>query len=365
MKHLSNRSVFMICATIVAVFVMIVLSLLGGNIYNWLFGNPCCEDDRYCYYTDCVGGNIYYHRGLASIGYVFDGPTDKKLIKNVWSIDEPAGNDTLVCFYNGRKYGYFGKYSGKIVAEPIYDHAWAFSDGRAFVDDGTSVKLVDAALNVIADTKLTYEEGLEFEGFQNGLCVVGYSKCDSKYGLMDPSGNLVLPMEYSRIVRSDYCDLWVLRKGDESCVVNQHLEQVLPYLSGYIYVGEETIDVTMKKDHTKRKYTWQGELIHDFYITNFRTLEYEEDEFLYQVKTHDEYGREYSVPVTEAYRPKKVARLRAYVAGDGYEGLMTADGHVVTMPLYWNIEALDHDLYLCSTKDDDKVIVNGKGEIVR
>ena len=28
------------------------------------------------------------------------------------------------------------------------------------------------------------------------------------------------------------------------------------------------------------------------------------------------------------------ARLRAYVAGDCYEGLMTADGHRVTMPLY-------------------------------
>ena len=42
-----------------------------------------------------------------------------------------------------------------------------------------------------------------------------------------------------------------------------------------------------------------------------------------------------------------------------------ADGHKVTMPLYWEIEALDHDLYLCATKNGDKVIVNGKGEIVR
>ncbi len=52
------------------------------------------------------------------------------------------------------------------------------------------------------------------------------------------------------------------------------------------------------------------------------------------------------------------------MAGDGYEGLMSADGHVVTMPLYKNIEAIDHDLYLCSSKNGDKLIVNGKGEIV-
>ena len=59
------------------------------------------------------------------------------------------------------------------------------------------------------------------------------------------------------------------------------------------------------------------------------------------------------------------ARLRAYTAGDGYEGLMTADGHPVTMPLYKEITALDYDLYLCSSLNYDKVTVNGKGEIVR
>ena len=71
------------------------------------------------------------------------------------------------------------------------------------------------------------------------------------------------------------------------------------------------------------------------------------------------------MPFVESYHPKATARLRAYVAGDGYEGLMTAEGHVVTMPLYWDIEAFDYDLYLCTSTNDDKVIVNGKGEIVK
>lgn len=109
----------------------------------------------------------------------------------------------------------------------------------------------------------------------------------------------------------------------------------------------------------------EGKLINDFYITDVRTLEYEKDEILYRTQTHDEYGEEYAVPFVESYHPQATARLRAYVAGDGYEGLMTAEGHVVTMPLYWDIKALDHDLYLCTSTNDDKVIVNGKGEIVK
>jgi hypothetical protein len=57
--------------------------------------------------------------------------------------------------------------------------------------------------------------------------------------------------------------------------------------------------------------------------------------------------------------------MRAYVAGDGYEGLMNADGHVITMPLYKEISAIGYDLYLCEGSNCDKVIVNGKGEIVK
>ena len=57
--------------------------------------------------------------------------------------------------------------------------------------------------------------------------------------------------------------------------------------------------------------------------------------------------------------------MRAYVVGDGYEGLMSVDGHVVTMPLYKSIEAIGYDLYLCDVSSGDHVIVNGKGEIVK
>jgi hypothetical protein len=46
-------------------------------------------------------------------------------------------------------------------------------------------------------------------------------------------------------------------------------------------------------------------------------------------------------------------------------GLITAEGHIVTMPNYQGIEALEHDLYLCTTECGEKVIVTGKGEIVK
>ena len=44
---------------------------------------------------------------------------------------------------------------------------------------------------------------------------------------------------------------------------------------------------------------------------------------------------------------------------------MTPEGHVITMPLYEDIEAIGPDTYLCTVSDGDKVVVNGKGEVVR
>jgi len=38
---------------------------------------------------------------------------------------------------------------------------------------------------------------------------------------------------------------------------------------------------------------------------------------------------------------------------------------VVTQPLYRDIQAIAQDLYICTDAGYDKVIVNGKGEIVK
>ena len=108
-----------------------------------------------------------------------------------------------------------------------------------------------------------------------------------------------------------------------------------------------------------------GKFINDFYISSVRMSEYEKEEIIYRDNVVNKVDDELTEILEESYHPHATARLRAYVAGEGYEGLMAADGRKVTMPLYWEIEALDHDLYLCASKNGDKVIVNGKGEIVR
>ena len=51
-------------------------------------------------------------------------------------------------------------------------------------------------------------------------------------------------------------------------------------------------------------------------------------------RVNNEENADDNIPDIEAYHPIATARMRVYVAGDSYEGLMKADGHVIMMPLY-------------------------------
>ena len=174
----------------------------------------------------------------------------------------------------------------------------------------------------------------------------------------------MLSKEYSSISPTNEHEMWCVTKGKANGLLDKDLKTVIPLTECSMWVDDEMVHMTMP-DHTMRKLTLQGELINDFYVSGVRTLEYSKEEVLYRtIKTTDDEGNVVDTSI-EAYHPEVNAKMRAYVAGDGYEGLMTVDGQVITMPLYKDITAIGYDLYLCDVSNGDCVIVNGKGEIVK
>jgi hypothetical protein len=158
--------------------------------------------------------------------------------------------------------------------------------------------------------------------------------------------------------------MWRVAKGKERGLLDKDLKFVVPMTECSLWVYDEMVHMTMP-DHTMRKLTLNGELINDFYITGVRTLEYSKEEVMYRTdKTTDDEGNVVDTTI-ESYHPVANAKMKAYVAGDGYEGLMSVDGHIVTKPLYKDITAIGYDLYLCDVSNGDHVIVNGKGEIIK
>ena len=353
-------------AVVMCLIAIVCFNLVGEWAYNWYERHYGRCDNPECWAVTRIAGDIYYHDHETEKGYVFNKRTGETLIKHVAWIVEPNGEDSLVCFRQGEKRGYFSKNTGKVVIEPKYDHAWIFSEGLASVEENGYVKFIDGIGKVVLDKQLRYDPDMDGYVFHEGYCVVK-SDDGKRYGVMDRTGKMVLPMDYYFIDREADYKLWLLYKGDEMGVLDKTLKPVIPLMKAHIYICDGTIDMTMP-DHTMRKYDYDGSLINDFYISGVRMLEYEKEELYYPLPNKCRDGDDGDVFFTEElqpYHPKATARLRAYVAGDGYEGLMTADGHVVMMPRYLDIEAIGQDLYLCTSTNTDKVIVNGRGEIVR
>lgn len=354
---------FALSASVITAFVaLVIVCKFSGLIYDRYISEHHCEGVD-CFFSEYVGRNVYFHNTMDGKGYIYNSLTGEKTLKNVEWIAKPLGKDSLVCFSNGKKRGYFSKNTGEVVVEAKYNHAWVFSEGLASVEEDGVINFIDSSGKVVLDLRFPYFNGMDGYVFHDGYCIVYGDGLDA-FGLIDKTGKTTLPCLYSSISPTDEQGLWCLRKGKEMAVVDKQLQPVIPFAECDINVNFGTINVTMP-DHTIRKYNLKGELINDFYVSNICMLEYEKDEIVYRKDIVNKVDDEITEILEESYHPKATAHLRAYTAGDGYMGLITAEGHMVTMPLYHEIEAINYDLYLCTSTNYDKVIVNGKGEIVK
>ena len=341
----------------------IILAIIAySKIYSFYEKRKSQERENYCncqFVSSFIG---YIENPDERNGFLINKETGKKVLKGISWISYPHDEDTLFCFCNGSLRGYFNMNDGKVAIEPKYNRAWAFSDGVAAVEQDGRIVFIDGKDQVVIDGNIKYNPSANDYYFQGGYLVVS-NEDNGKFGLMDKSGKLVLDKEYDNIFPAYSLDFWCVRKENQSAVYDKDMNVILPFIDGVVYMTEKSIDVTMH-DHTMRKYDYLGNLIDDFCISNVAILEYETDEIMYYSATEDEDGNTYNIPIMNSYHPKATARLRAYTAGDEYKGLMTADGHIVTMPLYENIKAIGLDTYLCVVSNGEKVIVDGKGFVV-
>ena len=352
-------------AVIMAIIAAFIVYGVGSDLWDWYDDNFHNCEETWCYENHLVCGDIYFHRQEGHFkGYVYNAKTHEKLVKNVASLEEPLGNDSLVAFSDGEKYGFFSKITGKIIVAPKYECANMFSDGRACVAEDGRVKFIDGTGKVVIDTDMTFKLGYFSFVYLGGYCKV-ITNDGEYYGLMDRTGKLVLPKEYSSIENSEDHTLWSVRKDDKSAVLDKEMNYLIPPIECEYVEFDDRMIYVMMNDHTLRCYDRKGKLLNDFCIRGFALLEYETEELVTHTTKPDEESDPSYEPIIETYHRKGTARLRSYQTGAGYEGLMTAEGHAMTLPIYEDIRAIGPDTYLCTLSGDVEVVVNGKGEVVR
>ena len=158
-----GRLLHRVVGTCFALLMIMLVAAAAWGCYEGLHEQIAVDDsdmeDTYrCH--EYVSGTVSYYYDYGADGYLqtADGETT---ITGIRWIATPLGTDSLVCYSNGEKRGYFNMFTGRPVIEPRYDHAWIFSDGLAAVDDGGWIKFIDATGRVVIDPRISYVPGMD------------------------------------------------------------------------------------------------------------------------------------------------------------------------------------------------------------
>lgn len=252
--------------------------------------------------------------GKVSIKNTVTGKITIKDIKLDWTTSSP--NDSLSVYCTEGKRGYYNAYTGEVAIPAQYRRAWVFSEGLAAVQKNGMIGFVDHKGRTVIGFRFPYHGNpLNEFTFEHGHCVV--ADTTGKCGVINKQGAWIIAPEYDNI--SAYREYAIVSKAGVRMQV------------GY-----------------------DGKVVNSFVLDDIKRL-------TYTVQERYE-NREGEIE----YIDKKIdTGLFSYRVG-GRCGLMDANCHRLTEPLYGSITAVDKNMFRATLIDYySEVILNAKGAVMR
>ena len=252
--------------------------------------------------------------GKVSIKNTATGKVTIKDIKLDWTTSSP--NDSLTVYCTEGKRGYYNAYTGEIAIPAQYRRAWVFSEGLAAVQKNGMIGFVDHKGRTVIDFKFPYHGNpLSEFTFKHGHCVA--ADTTGKCGVINKQGEWIIKPEYDNV--SAY---------EEYAIVS--------------------------KAGVRMQVGYDGKVLNSFVLDDI-------DRLTYTVQERYE-NREGEIE----YLDKEIdTGLFSYRVG-GRCGLMDANCHRLTEPLYKSITAVDKNMFRATLIDYySEVILNAKGEVMK
>ena len=252
--------------------------------------------------------------GKVSIKNATTGKITIKDIKLDWT--QRSRNDSLSVFCSENKRGYYNMYTGEIAIPAQYRRAWVFEEGLAAVQKNGNIGFINHQGETVIEFKYPYHGNpLSNFIFEEGHCVV--ADTTGRCGVIDRAGKWLIGPEYDNI--SAYKEYAIVTKAG----------------------------VTMQMGY-------DGHIMNSFVLDNIKELTYKEKERYENREGELEY-------VENAVK----TGLFAYCVGGRY-GLMDANCHRLTEPLYKSITAVNKNMYRATLLDHySEVILNAKGDVMK
>lgn len=333
-----------VCGVItVCVVIFTGIMVYQYNYYHTRELNRYGDSERISYY-------FKFFKPYGKKGVIQHIRSGKVTVKDIDWIALCEDTDSLFVFARNGKRGYINRYTGQVAIPEQYLSAWNFSSGIAAVADGDSVMFINSKGKRVHNKKFYRHPDNRGYMYHGNFCAMTAS--DGRMGLIDREGKWGLAPKYE-LVESAPRNFWIVQKTAENgglyYAYNDSAKQVTK--TGYpnLDISEELGIVVTLPNHLQVSYGFDGTRSNQFLCREVEKMYIEKNE-------RDEEGN----PLTEE------TTLMRYRMSDGYEGLCTVDGTIVTEPLYWEVLPISKDTYHCKYKDADAgVIINSKGEIVK
>lgn len=292
-----------------------------------------------------ISDNISYFKSYNKKGEIRDKKTGKVLIKNIDWICISEDSDSLAVYVTKNKRGFFNIYTGKVEIPAVYDHAWLYAEGVAAVMKDSSLMFIDRKGEKAFDQEFIMHTGLYDFQFEHGFCML-HDPRNLNVGLINHQGEWVIEPEYNAIEYDD--GYWIVTNNDNVYgLYDKDMQMLMPFEYDNIRIGAEGIYAVVNRG-TQMLYAFDGKtVLNPLLIKNVDPLYYETE------NTDNDYGYTMEHATLRYYSSYKRSELK---------GLISAEGKIVTYPLYQDIEAIGKDLYLCTPQG---VILNSKGEVVK
>ena len=314
-----------------------------------------CKDHwgltHYYWGDEDLGKNIEIRHFSNDQAATYNKITDERLSPKVRWISCVPERDSLTVFCDKEgKRGYLNVNTGKVVIDGQYKHAWHFSQGlAAVVADNGKVGFINYDNKMVIPAVYDYVVDYDYI-FEDGVCVLVDGQT-YKYGAIDTSGTLKLPMEYSRIFKGNEESTWYIRKDGKCGLADADMNIIFEPVYDNIRSNSSENNAYLTLNGVKQLVSFDGEVILPFVIDQTWPLKY-------IVKYHDDMADEYEL------HPYLVEVMVDYNCC----GVMDSrSGKMVVPAIYSDIAMISKDLLMAEVdgNEENNVVFTTDGKMLK
>lgn len=332
------------CSVVIIAIAILVVAGIVGYVYY----------DNHTKYR--VKGNLshhievhnYYHRKHSI--RIYNRFTEEYITKGLDWIAKPIAGDSLIVFRKGNKFGFIDANTGNVAIDAQYDKAGTFSEGVAAVVKKGNVGFINSCNKVVIPFSfhdISDAESMDGVKFKDGYCTMIAET--GRYGIINRQGQWIIEPGYEEMQMLDNGKRIVKQDGKYG-LLDETLQLSLP-------IEYDRIELAKGKEHglllSKDGYKWQvdfeGNIIHSF-VCDGTTMP------LTYMKRYEDYDG--GIEVLSDYLTYCV---------DGCYGVIRKDnGKVIIPALYESISMASSTMFEASLSIDEKYILIGlDGKVVR